>query len=385
MEKNKYFIESSVLNFNKLVRELFAQGEKIYSLGLGEPCFKTPESIVEATIKALQDGKTRYSDSKGILPLREAISRKFYDDNRINASADRIFVTLGAKQAIVFALMAILEPFDEVINLCPCYVSYLPQISIAEPRAIVHNIDFDKVTHRIDLKTLNKCFNEKTKALLINFPNNPLGTTLHQSEADEIVRLVDSHPNCYVISDEVYEYLNYSNEPVISVGSYDNIKDRVFTVNGLSKAFSMTGWRVGYMHVPSTQTSALYRLCQHINTNVPTFIQYGAIEAINTGKDHLKEYLCGLRQKSDFLSFAFSKYGNHIPSTSAGLFTFLDISRKGLSSDDFATTLLKEFRVAVNPGVSFGGNWDDHIRISLSGDQKDFEIGVSRMAKFIFG
>lgn len=374
---------SSTLNFNTLIKEKIKKGEKIISLGLGEPDFETPYEIVQATIDALKNGFTKYSDSKGLPALREKIATKFQSENNITVSPDNIVVTLGAKQAILISLMAILRPGDEIINFSPCYVSYIPQIKIAEPDCTILNIDHIKNDFSFPIDNLKSAINSKTKAILINYPHNPLGKVLSKSEVYDLITILENYPKCYIISDEIYEYLNFSNSQHFSIQSFNEFKNRVFTINGFSKSYSMTGWRIGYMSVPPDCIQIVSNLLQHMNTNIPTFIQKGSIAAFNINRKFINHYNLTLKNSSDYAHQILSKIVPDFVKPQAGFFEFINISKTGLTSDQFASKLLQETNVALNPGISFGSNWDDFVRVSLSGKSENVNEGINRLAEFI--
>lgn len=374
--------DSVTLKFSELAREKNRKKERIISLGIGEPDFATPQPIIEATYEAMQNGYTKYSNPSGLVELRELIKKKLLTDNNINTSIDNIIITPGAKQALLLALMAILKPHDEVINITPCYVSYIPQIKIAEPDAIIHNVDLKKENFSLDWKDLGKKLNKKTKAFIINFPHNPTGKMLLKEEVEELVKLLKESA-CYIISDEIYEKLNFSNSVHYSIGAFDEVREKVITVNGFSKAFSMTGWRIGYLTANSEIINIISKLQQHINTNTCTFIQKGTCAAFSLSSDYLDSYKDELREKASFAATIFNSNERlKLNSPMGGLFAFINISKTGLSSDAFSSELLLKMGVAVTPGIAFGDAWDDHVRISFVAPKKDFEEGIRLIDKF---
>ena len=375
-------VESPTLQFSQLARAMNERGERIISLGLGEPGFPTPEPIVEAAAQALASGFTRYSNPRGLYELRLAIQEKFHRENGIGVAAEDIVVTPGAKQAIMLALMALLEPGDEVVNVTPCYVSYVPQIKIAEPTAVIRNVDMVKGSFALDINLLEQAINPRTKVLLLNTPHNPTGKVLGEKEVEALAELLRDR-ECYVVADEVYEQLIWSEKPHISLGAITELAKRVVTINGFSKTYSMTGWRIGYMTAESSLMSTIVKLQQHINTNTTTFVQKAACAALSMDQAPIKKYLKGLGDKADLLR---QRLGNHpaygMVAPEGGLFAFVDISRCGVGSDEFATGLLKDKNVAVTPGIGFGGNWDDHIRVSLAAPYDEFAEGIAGLYEY---
>lgn len=374
--------DSLELRFSGLARKMNERGERIISLGLGEPGFPTPPAIVEAAAEAMRKGMTRYSSPFGLPELRDAICAKLFADNGISASPGEIMVTPGAKMALSLALAALLQPGDEVINILPCYPSYLPQIRIAEPEAIIHNIDLRHADFSLDFEALRQRLTPRTRAIIINFPHNPTGKMLTQRELEGLVELLAGH-SCWLISDEIYERLNFSGQRHRSPGAVDTLAQRTITINGFSKAYSMTGWRIGYLVAKGPIMKTISKLQQHMNTNVAPFIQSAAAAALAMPMDFLAEYNAQLACNADCLKGVVARTpGLELRASEGGLFAFLHIGRTGLSSDAFCSGLLETYAVAATPGISFGNHWDDHIRISLATDRVSFAEGVERLRSF---
>jgi len=383
MKLSPEITDSLILKFAELARKKNRMGEEIISLGIGEPNFKTPEIIIEETMKAIYNGFTRYSSPQGLFELRELIVEKLKVENNIIANLENIIVTPGAKQAMMLTLMAILEPGDEVINFNPCYVSYIPQIKIAEPSTKIHNLDVSKKDFSIDWDLFSSLINQKTKAVIINSPNNPSGKMLSKNDFLEISKRIKNH-NCYLISDEIYEKLVFGSIKHYSPGSIKNIKNRVVTINGFSKAFAMTGWRIGYLSAPEKVAEKIIKLQQHINTNTVTFIQKGVCKTFTIKTKELNEFNESLKEKLTYMIAAFKKEPKlkFIP-PDGGLFSFVNISATGIDSDSFATQLLRKTNVAVTPGIGFGQNWDDYIRISMVINNNKFFKAIDLLTDFV--
>lgn len=381
---SKEINESLTLKFSELARKMNEKGSEIISLGLGEPHFETPKSIYEATFEALKNGYTKYSNPQGIYELRKLISEKFFTQNNIDTNPENIIITSGSKQACALIMMSLLEPYDEVINFCPCYVSYIPQIKISEPNAKIVNIDFLKTNNSPDWNLVSKSLSNKTKLIIINTPNNPTGYMFNQSDINELSKLMLKFPNCYLISDEIYENLNFNKFNHISPGSIKSISNRVFTINGFSKGYSMTGWRIGYMNVPNDFIYNIKKIHQHLNTNTPVFIQKGAAAAFKLNENYLDDYNKELKLKIEILKKMVEESSNlSLVLPSGGLFAFLNVSKTGLDSDAFSLNFLKMKSVATTPGIAFGENWDDHVRISLATKLEDYKIGIERLKLFV--
>ena len=379
----KEIIDSSTLKFAEIARSLIHDGIKIISLGLGEPDFPTPGHIIEATYQAMISGFTRYSNPMGLIELRKKIAESLISSNNIQVNPDNIIITPGAKQAILFALMSILQPGDEIINITPSYVSYNPCIKIAEPKSRIIEIPLNKLDLNVPIEEIKKVVTPKTKAILLNSPNNPTGKIFSYEEIEKIVDIAKKY-KIYIISDEIYNLLNYSGEKTISPASFRGVEDLVIVINGFSKAYSMTGWRIGYAVFPKKLRERFFKLQQHINTNTCTFIQKGAIEAIDGDKSHIKIYNAKLKERvlvinnvlklQNIVSFVLPK---------GGLFAFLNISKSGMNSNDFVIKLIEKEHIATTPGIAFGKDWDDYIRISLVTNKKNLYMGMKLICKFV--
>lgn len=375
--------DSLELRFSNLARTMNEKGSRIISLGLGEPGFPTPPEIVEAAADAMRAGFTRYSNPFGLSDLRDAVCRKLRKDNDIEATPSEVMITPGAKMALSLVLGALLEPGDEVINILPCYPSYLPQIRIAEPDAVIHNIDLRQDNFRLDLDRIGACLSAKTKAIILNFPHNPTGRMLNPEELDGLVQLFADHP-CRIISDEIYERLNFSGTCHLSPGAVPALAERTITINGFSKAYSMTGWRIGYLVAKGPIMSTISKLQQHLNTNVAPFIQYAARVALTLDSEFLNRYNEQLEANARCIEKAVNSSPNlQLIRPEGGLFAFLDIRRLTATSDDFCCRLLEQHAVAATPGLFFGPNWDGFVRISLAIDHESFTEGVCRLTKFV--
>ncbi len=375
--------DSLELRFRNMAREMNARGERIISFGLGEPSFPTPPEIIEAAHKAMLDGFTRYSNPFGLPELRARISEKLGDENGLDVAAKNIMVTPGSKMAMSLALAALLKPGDEVVYITPCYPSYLPQIKIAEPDARARGVDLRRQDFSLDGEALAAAITDKTRAVILNSPHNPTGAMIGEGEAaalGEILREKD----CYLISDEIYEKLNFSGTAHISMGSRPGLAERTITINGFSKAYSMTGWRIGYLTLPSPELAlTVSRLQQHMNTNTATFIQKAALATFDLPDHYIKDYNANLAANAAALVSVADKSPNlSLGLSKGGLFAFLDISAGGLASDAFASGLLEKYAVAATPGVVFGRAWDSHVRVSLAIDKDEFAEGAARLARY---
>ncbi len=371
------------MKFAQAANERRRKGLSIISLGLGEPDFDVPSSVIESVIKVLRTTKTGYSDSMGILSLREKIASKLCNENSVNCSAGNILITAGAKQAFQLICMALLEPGDEVIVINPSFVSFIPQLYIAEPACSVKVIDINKENFILDTEKIRPEISNKAKLLIINTPNNPAGYMLSQQDLKEIYNLAEEK-DFYIISDEVYEKLNFSNKEHFSMGSFEAEPKRVITINSFSKSHAMTGWRLGYACFPRELSKKLLKLQQHINTNTCTFIQQALTQAFNINNDYLVDYNKKLSKRSEIIAQMVSKLpGVSLVPPDAGFFSFLNISGLGTDSNTFCSRLIEEKGVATTPGVAFGKSWDDHIRISFATSDDNLEKGMNLICEFM--
>lgn len=370
--------ESLTYKFAQAAGEMRAQGKEIISLGLGEPDFKTPDYVVEATMKAMQDGFTHYSATQGWPELRKLIAEDCNKSYGSEYTMNDVIVTPGIKSAVYFSLAAILEPGDEIILISPYYVSYPAMVKLAEPTAKIVNVTLAK-DFTLDAEKLKAAFNKNTKAILINTPNNPTGMVLSKEEVELVVKLAVEN-DAYIISDEVYEKLVYSGHKHTSFGLYQEIKDRLIICNGYSKSHAMTGWRLGYAIGAHDVIAKMNKLQQHINTNTCTFIQVGACSIYKNEPVHIKPYVDELEARINYFDTELNKlpYITGVK-PKAGFFYFIDISVVGVDSNTFCADLLKKTGIASTPGVAFGPEWDDHVRFSIAVPMSTLERAVELM------
>lgn len=370
--------------FSDLARSLNKKNKIKYSLGLGEPAFNTPNSVINEAYKAMKLGFTRYSNPLGLKELIDEIKYKSKKENNIYYSGNSVIVTPGAKMALTLALMSILKRGDEVIYFSPCYPSYLPQIILANDNVKPREINLEKKDLSLNFEKLKKKINSKTKAIIINSPHNPSGRMLSFSDFKNLERILKKFPKCFLITDEIYEKLNFSSKKHISAASIKSIKNRTFTINGFSKSFSMTGWRIGYCIANQKLIKKMSLIQQHINTNVPTFTQKAAIHTFKINLKFLKKYNLNLLKNYNFISDEFKNHKNiKVLNSDGGLFCFIDISNLRLKSDKFCYKLLKQYAIAATPGLFFGDQWNNFIRISLAIDNNKFKSAIKKLKKFV--
>lgn len=373
--------ESLTYKFAQAAGEMKAQGREIISLGLGEPDFKTPDYVVKATIEAMKNGFTHYSATQGWPELRRLIAENCNESYGAGYTANDVIVTPGIKSAVYFALAAILEQRDEVILISPYYVSYPAMIKLAEPTAKIINVTLNE-DFTLDTKKLQEVFNKKTKAILINTPNNPTGMIFSKDEVELVIKLAVEN-DAYIVSDEVYEKLVYSGQEHISFGLYKEIKDRLIVCNGYSKSHAMTGWRLGYAIGAHDVIMRMNKLQQHINTNTCTFVQVGACSIYENEPVHITPYVQELEKRINYFDQELNKL-DYITAIKpkAGFFYFADISATGADSNSFCASLLKKTGIASTPGIAFGPEWDSYVRFSIAVPMATLERAVGLLREY---
>lgn len=372
--------ESLSLKFGQIARELKAQGKNIISMTIGEPNFKTPSYIEEATIKAIKDGHTKYSNSQGLLELRKLIKEDINNTYQTAYEPENIIVTPGVKSGLHLALSAILEPQDEVIIMSPYYLSYPALIKIAEPNSKIIDVPFLQ-NGQVNKELLLKAFNKNTKCIIVNSPSNPTGKILTHDEVSLIIDLAKKY-NSFIVTDEIYDKLIFEGQTFHSfLGK--KADDLIIYTNGYSKSFSMTGYRIGYVIAKNEIIKKMLLLQQNINTNTNTFVQKGACSIYLNPLTHLKPYLKDLKRRVD----KFSKFlensklfkGNK---PEAGFFYFVDISKTNLTSEQLTMRLIKEANIVVTPGIGFGNNYDNYVRFSLAIDDESLDLALKNLKEF---
>jgi len=375
--------ESLTLKFAAAARERKAQGLPIISLGLGEPDFSTPPEFIQAVSDVLARGNSRYSGATGVAPLREKITNKFQQDNQIPATVNNVVVFAGAKPALSVALMALLQPNDEVLVVSPSFVSFVPQLLLAEPSVTVVRVPLDPSTLSLSIDAIEAAITHRTRAVLINTPNNPAGSTISQPDLQKLYALACKH-DFTIISDEVYEKLAYTPDAHFSVGSLESEVSRVITINAFSKSHALTGWRLGYACIPAELLSKVAKIQQHMNTNTCTFVQQAVAEAWDLSCPHLADYNESLQDRAE----AVCRWVADEPALScqmpkAGFFAFVSIANLGLTSNEFCAALLSHSGVATTPGLAFGPEWDDHFRISFAVPKRELHNGLAAISEFV--
>ena len=359
-------------------KEMQATDPSVISLAGGEPDFDTPKKITDAAIKALQDGDTHYRIGPGILELREAIEGKLKKENHIICKKDNIIVTPGGKNAIYLAINAIIEEGDEVIILDPAWVSYEPIVLAAGGKTVHIKLDY-KDNYRIHLSDFEKAVTDRTRLLIINYPNNPTGRILHEDEAEILETFMLRNPQVYLLADEIYEAIVFNDEKSISMGSKASVADRVITVNGFSKSVAMTGWRMGYLASNKTVYETAYKLYQHSLTCMSGFLQKGAVEAFNC-ENEIEEMVRIYKKRRDI----FCEILNSTPYVKCTIpegtfYAWVRFSIDKMTSADIAEYLLTNAKVVGMPGDAYGEDAFACMRFSFANDTDDVVEAANRI------
>ncbi|MCQ6265245.1 aminotransferase [Fictibacillus sp. WQ 8-8] len=361
--------------------DLASSMENVISLGVGEPDFVTPWNVIEASYHSLEQGYTAYTANAGLLELRKEISRYMRRRFGVTYNAeDEMVVTVGASQAIDIALRAVVNPGEEVIVVEPSFVSYAPTVTLAGGVPVpVHT--YSKDEFKLQPEHIEAAVTERTKAILLCSPNNPTGTVLSKSDLVKIAEVVERH-DLLVISDEIYAELTYD-EPYTSFPAVRYMRERTILISGFSKAFAMTGWRLGFACGPKDILQAMLKIHQYTMMCAPTMAQHAALEALVNGQKDVVRMKESYRQRRSLVTHALEELGLscHIPG--GAFYVFPSIVKTGLSSEEFAEQLLMKEQVAVVPGSVFGVSGEGHVRCSYATSIQKLEEAMRRIDRFV--
>lgn len=378
---------SATLSMAAKARELKNNGVDIIGLSLGEPDFNTPEFIKDAAINAVNDNWNSYSPVDGYLDLKAAICNKFKRDNGISYESSQIVVSTGAKQSIANVCMVLLNPGDEVLLPAPYWVSYSAIATLAEAKSkiIPTSIDTD---FKITPEQLENSINSKTKLVMFNSPNNPSGTIYTENELRALGKVLEKYPNIYILSDEIYEHINYGT-PHFSIASIPELYERTITVNGVAKAFAMTGWRIGYIGAPEWIAKACNKMQGQITSGANCIAQRATIAAVNAPVSQIKYMVDEFSKRREIIIELLKAIpGIKINQPQGAFYVFPDVSdyfgrtlnnKKIENASDFAIYLLEEAHVATVTGEAFGNG--DCIRISYAASEKNIREAIKRISK----
>jgi len=388
-ERVKRMNESATLAMAQMARDVESEGHDVISLSLGQPDFDTPDHIKDAAKKALDDGYTKYTPVAGLLELRKAIIKKFKRDNDLHFELDQVTVANGAKQTIYNICHAVLDPGDEVIIFSPYWVSYSAIVDLAGGTIVPIGAGIEN-DFKVTADQLDNAITDKTKLVLFSSPCNPTGSVYSFEELEAIASVIAKHDDILIIADEIYEFINFTGKHV-SIGSFDTVKDRTITVNGMSKGFAMTGWRIGYMGGPAWVVAACNKVQGQCTSGASAFGQMGAAYALAADlkptHDMRAEFL---KRKKIILELIKDIPGIKCNDPEGAFYIFPDVSSifgksdgqdTIRSADDFAIQLLRKGHVAIVSGSSFGD--DNCIRISYASSEEDLREAFKRIDTFV--
>ncbi|MDP4700333.1 MAG: pyridoxal phosphate-dependent aminotransferase [Saprospiraceae bacterium] len=381
--------ESETLKMSQMARELKAKGHEVINLSIGEPDFDTPDAIKQVAKDALDAGFTKYTPVPGIPELREAISKKFKEENNLEYKASQIVVSNGAKQTLANIFLSLLDLDDEVIVLAPYWVSYSEIIKLAEGKTVLLKAGIES-DFKVSAEDIEKAITPKTKALLFSSPCNPTGSVYLESELKAIAQVISKHPGIIIVADEIYEYINFTGKH-ISIGSFPEVKDQTVTVNGFSKGYAMTGWRLGYMGGPQWLSDACNKVQGQITSGANSFSQKAATFALQTKLPETELMKTAFLKRRDLVLQLLQEIpGVKVNLPLGAFYIFPDISAYfGKKSDkmeinnatDFCDYILQEAYVAVVSGAAFGA--DECFRISYAASEAELKEAVARMARVL--
>lgn len=368
---------SGIRKFFDIVHET----EGAISLGVGEPDFDTPWHIRDEGIYSLEKGRTFYTSNSGLLELRKEIAAYIKRTQGIDYDpVNEIFVTVGGSEAIDLAFRAMIDPGDEVLIPQPSYVSYEPCAILADAKPVIIELK-EENEFRLTAEEVLEKVTDKTKILVLPFPNNPTGAIMEKEDLEKIAKVV-IEKDLYVLSDEIYGELSYKNKHV-SIASLPGMQERTILINGFSKAYAMTGWRLGYACGPEVIMKQMIKIHQFAIMCAPTTSQYAAVEALRNGDDDVKIMREEYNHRRRYLLNEFKKLGLPCFEPYGAFYVFPCIKKFGMSSDDFCTRLLKEEKLAVVPGNAFGDSGEGYIRISYAYSMENLKTAMERFEHFI--
>lgn len=368
---------SGIRKFFDIVNEM----EDAISLGVGEPDFDTPWHIRDEGIYSLEKGRTFYTSNSGLKDLKKEIAAYMLRSQGVQYDYNHeIFITVGGSEAIDLALRAMLNPGDEVLIPQPSYVSYEPCTVLADGVPVFINLK-EENEFRLTAGELRDAITDKTKILILPFPNNPTGAIMEKEDLEAIAEIV-VEKDLYVISDEIYGELTYKGKHV-SIVSLPGMKERTILINGFSKAYAMTGWRLGYTCGPRVIMDQMLKIHQFAIMCAPTTSQYAAVEALKNGDEDVQEMREAYNQRRRYLMHAFKEMGLECFEPYGAFYVFPSIKEFGMTSDEFATRLLQEEKVAVVPGTAFGDCGEGYLRISYAYSLENLKLALGRLSHFI--
>ncbi len=381
---------SPTIAVTQKARELKAAGKDVIGLGAGEPDFDTPDNIKQAAIKAINDGDTKYTAVDGTSALKKAIVEKFKKENKLDYTIDQITVGAGGKHVIYNAMMATLNDGDEVIIPAPYWVSYPDIVLLAGGKPVVMECN-EKQGFKINSADLEKFITSKTKWIILNSPSNPTGACYTEKEIREIAKVLEKHTHVYILSDDIYEHVIYEEFKFFTIAQIQNLKERVLTMNGVSKAYSMTGWRIGYAAGPKEIIKAIAKIQSQSTTNPSSISQAASVEALSGTQDFIKKRAYSFQERRDFVVKALNDIDGieclnpdgafYVFPSCKGLMGKKDTNGKEIKSDtDFVQSLLENSGIAVVQGSAFG--LEGFFRISYATSMDNLKKALEKISSF---
>ncbi len=388
-EKARSISPSLTLDITANANKMRSLGIDVIGFGAGEPDFDTPDYIKKAAIEAIEKGYTKYTPTSGIIELKEAIVSKLKNDNNLSYETSQIVVSNGAKQSIYNTLCAILNPGDEVLIPSPYWLSYPEMVKLANGVPIFVETD-ERNNFKVTVEQLEEAISDRTKAIIINSPNNPTGAVYNETELKNIADFAVKH-NIFIISDEIYEKLIYDGRHISIASFNDDIKNLTIIINGMSKAYSMTGWRIGYSASNKEIANLISNIQSHMTSNPNTIAQYASVKALSTGYDIIENMVNEFKKRRDYIVERINKINGLTCIKPQGAFYVIvniskyigmNISGKIINgSVDFANFVLEKAKVAVIPCLPFGN--DNYIRLSYATSIKNIEEGLNRIENLL--
>jgi len=360
--------------------DIAAQMQDVISLSVGEPDFDTPWSICEAAYEAMKAGHTHYTSNSGTPELRRAIGAYLKKLYNVEYNESEILVTIGVSEGLDLTMRALLDPGDEVIVPEPCFVSYTACVTLAGGKPVSIETRAED-GFQISVAQLEAAWTPRTKAILMGFPSNPTGATLTREAVQAIVDFA-VRKNIYLVSDEIYDRLTYEGSHTC-VPSLPGARERTILLNGFSKAYAMTGWRIGYACAPTSVLAAMTKIHQYTIMSAPTTAQIAALTALTTADGEVQKMITEYNQRRRYIVDRLNKIGLPCHMPQGAFYAFPSIAHTGLTSEEFAEQLLKEEHVAVVPGSAFGAGGEGHIRCSCANSLEKIEIAMTRIERFL--
>ena len=371
---------SGIRKINEKTLEMERAGKKIYHFEVGRPDFDTPKIIKDATIKSIENGDVFYTSNYGIMPLREAVAEKLRNENNLDYTAKEVLITAGASESIYDSYSLILEEDDEILLPNPCWPNYVNAAHIMGAVPVSYSLA-EENDFQIDFDELEGLVTEKTKAIVIINPSNPIGSMFTLETLEKLADFAKKK-DILVISDEIYEKIIYGNKKHISIASLDGMKERTITINGFSKTYSMTGFRLAYIAAPEEFIRVLNIIHQHNTSCATSFVQHGGITALKEGGDASEEMVKEYKRRRDYIVEKVNSIeGLSLNAPDGAFYAFINIKGLGVSSEEFCNYLLDEECVAIVPGTVFGSAGEGFVRFSYASSYEDIVEGLNRMEK----